>query len=369
MNEDILDDIELLDLMLIDSNNQTSLYRPGPYWEGYCARITNAIRYYGLKNFRSNSLITNGYVEALPISPFDLPAPNSWKEKIKRKVAQSRILKRYLFYPYHWLFILKYVDSLIYQYQRYKNFYYEHKLASWYSKFSTLYNFPNTLVGNPNAFSKISINNEEIGSEYINAFIDVHNFSKVIDFSKINSVFEIGCGFGAFAHTLLHLYPNIKKYIYLDIPPILYVGTQYLKYFYGEKVRDYRQMRKLDRINFSTSDDREIIAICPWQIEKIEADIDFFWNSYSFQEMTSDILVNYMKNFKSILNKNSKIGLRTYTEVNSKTISPEDLKNTIQKNTSFNLDELKADISIKGDQPETALFEKDIYYFGYQKEY
>ena len=44
------------------------------------------------------------------------------------------------------------------QNQKYKSFYYELKLGSWYSKFSTLYNFPNTLIGNQNAFSKILTN-------------------------------------------------------------------------------------------------------------------------------------------------------------------------------------------------------------------
>ena len=155
MNEDILDDIELLDLMLKDSNNQTRLYKPGPYWKDYCPRTTSAIRYDGLKNFRSNSLIINGYSDALPISPFDLVAPNSWWKKIIRKVVQLRLLERCLYYPYPLPYILKYVDRVTKQNQKYKSFYYELKLGSWYSKFSTLYNFPNTLIGNPNAFSKI----------------------------------------------------------------------------------------------------------------------------------------------------------------------------------------------------------------------
>ena len=118
MNEDILDDIELLDLMLKDSNNQTRLYKPGPYWKNYCTRTTSAIRYDGLKNFRSNSLIINGYSDALPISPFDLVAPNSWWKKIIRKVVQLRLLERCLYYPYPLPYILKYVDRVTKQNQK-----------------------------------------------------------------------------------------------------------------------------------------------------------------------------------------------------------------------------------------------------------
>ena len=357
MNEDIQDDIELLNLMLKDYNNQEFLYKPGPYWENYSARITKAIKYYGLKNFKSNSLILNGYDEAIPISPFDL-VPTSPLKHMIRKIAQNPILSKFFHYPYDLKTIIKYSDHLFNQIVNYKSKYYNNILNDWYSKFLNKYSLPNTLAGKPHIINTILLNNNKIGAEYLTAFIDIHNYSKVVNFDKIKTVFEIGGGYGAFAHSLLTIFPNIKKYIYLDIPPILYVGTQYLKYFFGKNVKDYRQTSKYKKIHFSSDDKIEIIALCPWQIEMVEAEVDFFWNSYSFQEMTRDILVNYLNYIQYFLkNYNSKIGLRMYTNDSSRSLSLKDIEKIFQKNTFFHLDELKADINIKNDK----------YYFGYLK--
>ena len=68
------------------------------------------------------------------------------------------------------------------------------------------------MAGKPN--DVVTINGFEMGSSYLASFLKIHNFSSKIDFGKISSFFEIGGGFGSFAHTLMHLYPNIKKYVY-----------------------------------------------------------------------------------------------------------------------------------------------------------
>lgn len=81
-------------------------------------------------------------------------------------------------------------------------------------------------------------------------------------------MFEIGGGFGQYIHVLLQNYSNIKKILYLDIVPNIYVGTQYLKRFYGESVIDYNITRKMNKIQFSDNNKLEIICIAPWQIEK-----------------------------------------------------------------------------------------------------
>ena len=38
-------------------------------------------------------------------------------------------------------------------------------------------------------------------------------------------------------HFLLTNFPNIKKVLYLDVVPNIYVGTEYLKYFYKDQVK------------------------------------------------------------------------------------------------------------------------------------
>ena len=182
----------------------------------------------------------------------------------------------------------------------------------------------------------------------------IQNYSSVVDFSKVRSIFEIGGGFGATAHSLLHLYPNIRKYLYLDIPPQLYIGTQYLKNHFGTDVVDYRRTSQLDKIEFSAGDKREIIAIPPWEIEKVDAKVDLFWNCASFQEMTPDILVNYIQHMDRILeDDDSKLCIMTCmqstnpNELNPNVVADEDLLKIVRSESRFALEELEPEINIK----------------------
>ena len=200
---------------------------------------------------------------------------------------------------------------------------------------------PDTLAGHPQ--QTLSINTIKIGEVYLRMFAWIDAYSKVIDFSKIRTVFEIGGGFGAFAHTILQWFPNIRKYLYLDIPPTLYVGTQYLKHFFGNDVIDYTATRKLDTIRFSTDDSREILAICPWQIEKVEDSFDFFWNSSSFQEMPLNVVSNYANNIGRLFkkNKHAKMGVFFYKGGNpEKTLRFEELVEIFSSNLPVEFKEL-----------------------------
>jgi len=198
---------KLLNMMLKDQLNQEELYQPGPYWKGYVTRITKAIYVDGLHNFRANSRIGKGFADTIVINPFDLLSLDSWKSKIYKKIVQIPLFKRY--FLLHTLNILNGIQAKL------KNI----KIFIWQMVFTVL----KTVF--------FTCNNYELGRSYLVSFLRVHNYSKVVDFSKVETVFEIGGGFGALCHTLLHLFSNIKKYLYLDIPPILYIATQYLKLF------------------------------------------------------------------------------------------------------------------------------------------
>jgi hypothetical protein len=102
---------------------------------------------------------------------------------------------------------------------------------------------------------------------------------------------------GAVIREKIENYSNIRKVIYLDIPPNLYVGTQYLKAFYGEAVYDYRKLKKMEKIQFSDTDDLEIFCIAPCQIENLQDQVDIFMNSHSFVEMPKEIVSNYAHHF------------------------------------------------------------------------
>ena len=88
---------------------------------------------------------------------------------------------------------------------------------------------------------------------------------------------------------------NIKKIIYLDAVPNIYIGTEYLRKFFKDKVVDYLQTKKMNKIKFSNDDNLEIICIPPWEIEKVECKIDHFHNAASFVEMPPEVIKNYIK--------------------------------------------------------------------------
>ena len=316
------------------------MYKPCPYWTKYCERTAHAIRKDGVETFRSNSRISKGYADTVVMDPFDLVSNDSLKKKVHKLIRDNPTVKKYLLGPY-----IKLSESQYREAQMYRNLYFTNILGEWFDKFSKKHSLPDTLVGEPQDI--VTINEQKIGLSYLSSYLRIYNYSKHIDFSKIESVFEIGGGFGSFSHTLLHLYPNIRKLVYLDIPPILYVGTQYLKYFYHNKVMDYTQTSKLKTLTFEPNDKREIMAICPWQIEKLDAKFDFFWNSASFQEMTPDVVRNYTSHINRFLRCNGKLCLMMYKRGNPvSTIMPNKLTDIIRENTSFELEEFDADMDV-----------------------
>jgi putative sugar O-methyltransferase len=126
----------------------------------------------------------------------------------------------------------------------------------------------------------------------------LHQHDMIADdcrFGEIVSMLEIGGGFGAYVHCLIENYPKLRKIVYLDIPPNLYIGTQYLRAIYGPAVIDYRLTRELSEIRFSDNDKLEILAIAPWQIERLRMSIDLFYNQQSFVEMPAEVVANYAR--------------------------------------------------------------------------
>ena len=347
----VQDDAELLDMMLEDLDAQKDLYRPGPYWSGYVLRTEKAIHSDGLVDFRSNSRIGKGYADTVLINPLDLSTLDSWKSRLYHRITQVSPFKRRFVDPY-----LKHNELHFQQTQKYRDLYFTELLADWFSEFIEKYDLPETLIGNPQDI--VSIKGHRIGRSYLGAFLRIHNYSKTVDFTKLSSVFEIGGGFGAFAHTLLHCFPNVRRYLYLDIPPILYVGTQYLKYFFGNDVTDYRATRSSKAIEFSPDDRREIIAVCPWQIERIDAEFDLFFNGSSFQEMTKDMVANYAQHIGRMLGGNSGLCLYVYREGKpDRTLLPEDICGIVEKSGSIQFEEVEPEVEI-GDAH---------YFFGHRK--
>jgi putative sugar O-methyltransferase len=173
------------------------------------------------------------------------------------------------------------------------------------------YKIPYSLLGQ--CLRKARIDGMDYSIHYLDLLEQHNNIASHIKFNDAKSIFEIGGGFGINIHLLLENYKNIKKVLYLEIPPVLYVGTQYLKAFYGNAVSDYRTLKHLNPITFSKDDNLEIFCIAPWQIERFESAVDIFMNAHSFVEMPHDVVDNYVDHISRFPEAvNAAIALTTY---------------------------------------------------------
>lgn len=299
---ELKDDIELLDMMLTDSKSQPPLYHPGPYWAATAKNAANEIKRCGIADFRgSTNLIGLSYADNLYLDIRD--GYNHGLRRIARWITKTYPLSRIYESQVRWT--EAYANE---------NISYAQEILNMNEKTRNLlekYTLPYSLLGK--CLRKVKIDGHDYSIRYLDLLEQHDNIASRIKFSGACSVFEIGGGFGTNIHLLLENYKNIRKVLYLDIPPNLYVGTQYLKAFYGDSVFNYRDLKDFDSIKFSENDNLEIFCIAPWQIERFESAVDVFINSRSFVEMPKNVISNYVDKFYGFPgSKNAAIALTTY---------------------------------------------------------
>ena len=303
----------LIDELIKDEKkNNKSLYSSGPYWDYKNSRAILEIKKKGIQNFRG---LTAGIGTSFSDNEvLDVRNEYNIKGRIIGKIFSLPLLN-IIFNSQ-----LKLTKSYIKSFLLNKSIVYEndrnvHDLLKKYK-------FENTTeFGCVSLFKYL---NKEYSCHYLEMADRINKLSKQFNFNDISSLFEIGGGFGANVHFLITNFPNIKKILYLDVVPNIYVGTQYLKRFYKDNIKDYSDLKNLDTISFSRNNELEILCIPPWLIEKVEANIDHFHNAASFVEMPKKIVENYVKFIRKF--KTKEISLISYDKFDLKTtFNPEEL--------------------------------------------
>ena len=290
----------LFKALLEDEKKQNKeLYSSGKYWAKKNLKIIDQIKRKKLKNFRglnsgvgtsyTDNVVTNianelNFFGRLAFQLFRLPFLNRLFSK-QIDITLSHVID-----------LLKF-QSIVYQ------------DSQNIKRLINKYKFNDSV--NNGCCQKFLYENVEYSFLYLEIANRIENISKFLDFKKINSFFEIGGGFGANVDFIISNFPNIKKIIYLDVVPNIYVGTSYLANKYGKHVIDYTLTRNKKIIEFSENDNLEIICIAPWQIENLDIKIDHFHNAASFVEMPKKVVKNYL-NF-IFKNKVKSISLVTYS--------------------------------------------------------
>jgi len=145
--------------------------------------------------------------------------------------------------------------------------------------------------GNP---PKVYFKRKIISQDLANSFLEFQSIMETgIDTNKINTIMELGGGYGRTAFVFLSLMNSIK-YVMVDIPPALYVAEKYLSnQFPGKKIFTFRVFTNYIEVEeeFESSD---IIFLLPSQLDLLPPKFaDLFINISSFHEMRPDQIEYY----------------------------------------------------------------------------
>ena len=325
----VADDEELLDEIMKGALSAPPIYSPGPYWEDKTKNAVHQLRKLGLKNFRSskNSAMTS-YGDNPILNVMNFSSATSLKYSLKKLIVNS--------FPFNTIFQSQLVLT---------NFRFQDYLDAINAYFSILPRVSELLdrhrisldstLGGCEAFLKLD--ELKIAHVYLKLLDTLDHMDAQINLSDVNSVIEIGGGFGVNVDLQLQLFPNIRKVLYVDIAPNLYVGTQYLKAKYGASVVDFKTTRNLETISFKDDESLEIYCILPFQIELIKTKFDLFHNAHSFVEMSKEAVVNYGAQVKHLLKDNGRVYLVTYDGFKEDTIHPEELMKLVSSSLSMPL--------------------------------
>ena len=292
------------------------LYSAGPYWGYKTKKILHSIKKVGINDFRGfDSGVGSSYTDNIIL---DYRNELGIKGRILSLITHFPLINKIFNGQVNLTFstIKKYIQANAKCYEN------NEKVKYLIEKYK---------IENSTGFGcklKFQFKKKEYSCHYLDMCERIDTINKFINFEKIHTFFEIGGGFGSNVHLLLSNFKNIKKVIYLDIVPNLFVGTEYLRSFYGDSVKDYNFLKNKNKISFSNNDELEIFCLAPWQIENISAVVDHFHNSASFQEMPENVIKNYVKYIFQLFYKNISISLISYDGWNkNNTLDPKTLNN------------------------------------------
>ena len=154
------------------------------------------------------------------------------------------------------------------------------------------------LIGNP---PSVELNGKNISQDLANSLLEFQAISNAVaNFQNIQTVLEIGAGYGRTAYVISRLNSNLR-YIIVDIPPALYVSQRYLsEIFSDKKIFAFR-----DFDNFSEVEDEfynsQIIFLMPSQLKNIpDKTVDLFLAIDCLHEMRPEVIEFYFNTIDRI---------------------------------------------------------------------
>ena len=157
------------------------------------------------------------------------------------------------------------------------------------------------LEGNP---PRVFQGDRLISQDLANSFLEYQSVMKAdVDASEINTIMELGSGYGRTAWVYLTLHPGCR-YVLVDIPPALYVCEKYLSdVFKDRKIFAFRPFEHYEDIK-EEYENADIVFLMPHQLELLpDNSIDLFINISSLHEMRMDQIRYYFKVMEKLTRK------------------------------------------------------------------
>jgi putative sugar O-methyltransferase len=270
----------LLDLMMEDMKNQKDLYKPTAFWEEGLSLLVQELEQNNIDDFRKLMQTRSFFVPTY--TPLDyLLDPSKY---------QSALATLFQIIPDK-----RFVTKLKRTFDGYNSAFSDYRVlqSSNIECHPHLDGVTESNVGNPE--EQFEFNGRKFSRSFLNYLLGLSFLKQTVNTTSIQTVMEIGGGFGTLGEILLGDPRNNIFYINADIPPASFVSGYYLQTIFGkEAIADYSDLRDHDLLEIETlKKSYRAINLCSWQTPYLEGEIDLFVNFISFQEMEPDIVKNY----------------------------------------------------------------------------
>ena len=287
----VADDPQLLDLMVKDAESAPDIYKTTHCWILPEKAIFRELQQLGLHDFRRRN---NSALER--ISPIDLVPEVGHIDLFKTRLLNNRITRKIPF----WGKCLSLQSLILNKILPVSNSYDVDDIRRLSYDFVRLHGekrgakpisqIEDSLAGNPEDVFEIEA--KPYTTQILYYYLRYAYCCKHIDFDKVDTLVELGSGFGRQVEVIKKAHPDIC-FLLFDLPLPLYICDRYLSTVFPDSVVSYRETRCME----SVPDIRKgkIFIFGTWKFPILDTTkIDLFWNARSLQQMEPDVIANYL---------------------------------------------------------------------------
>lgn len=283
-----------------DLDQAPQLYKATNYWANYERRLVPYLESEGLRDFRTPRPTAGSHVLTAFGATDPIPRSSGVRRLDQNRIARNRLTERI---PGFRAFASKVADRaeawmvpgeadedsrrrLNYEFARQQGI---------EAGAKPLDEISFSMAGNPE--DAFEIDGRWYTRFMLRYYLTYAYAGRFVDYDDVKVYAELGSGMGHQAEILATLHPQATILLF-DLPPQLYVCSQYLTTLFGDRVVPYRETRALREpgdLKPAELEPGKIHLLGSWSFEILrDLPVDLFWNGASFQEMEPNVVANYL---------------------------------------------------------------------------